>query len=323
MFGPRDVLRTRFAIAPLMELIGAVYALRDPSTRAVHRPWAERVRPRVRDLDLSLLDAATPPGGTHWPVFVSPPPVAPRATIEAELARVLLTKPDRVVAEIRRTYPDGVPEPARPFVEDPAGALLAVVGQMQAFWDAAVAPWWPRVAALHEAEIASRARRLVSVGAELAFAELHPSVTWAGDALCVQPTRKEAADVELAGRGLLLIPAAFIWPTVWPRTDAPWEPALAYPPPGTADLWAPRAAPDQALAALIGRRRAGILLELRRGPASTADLAGRLGVGAGSVSDHLAVLRRAGLVVGSREGRHVVYSPTTEADALCGPELSA
>lgn len=40
-FGQRDLLRTRFAIAPLMELVGAVYALRDPRRYSLHRPWAE------------------------------------------------------------------------------------------------------------------------------------------------------------------------------------------------------------------------------------------------------------------------------------------
>jgi len=37
-FGQNDLLRTRFAIAPLMELIGAVYVLRDPARFVVHQP---------------------------------------------------------------------------------------------------------------------------------------------------------------------------------------------------------------------------------------------------------------------------------------------
>ncbi len=59
-FGQSDLLRTRFAIAPLMELIGAVYVLRDPARYAVHSPWATWARPRTERLDLSLLDIATP-----------------------------------------------------------------------------------------------------------------------------------------------------------------------------------------------------------------------------------------------------------------------
>ena len=51
------------------------------------------------------------------------------------------------------------------FVSDPAGTLAELVEQMRTFWDAALAPWWTRISALLESEIASRARRLVAVGA--------------------------------------------------------------------------------------------------------------------------------------------------------------
>ena len=47
-FGQSDLLQTRFAIAPLMELIGAVYVLRNPARYAVHSPWATWARPRSR-----------------------------------------------------------------------------------------------------------------------------------------------------------------------------------------------------------------------------------------------------------------------------------
>ena len=73
-----------------------------------------------------------------------------------------------------------------------------------------------------------------------AFADLHHTVHWRDDALYVEPTGKTAADVDLAGRGLLLVPAAFTWPLVWPRTDPPWDPALVYTLPGVGKLWAPQ-----------------------------------------------------------------------------------
>ena len=81
-FRQGDLLRTRFAIAPLMELIGAVYVLRNPARYAVHRPWVEWAKPRIAALDVSLLDAAAPVA-THgfWPVFAGPPPRAPHAHI--------------------------------------------------------------------------------------------------------------------------------------------------------------------------------------------------------------------------------------------------
>jgi DNA-binding transcriptional ArsR family regulator len=65
-------------------------------------------------------------------------------------------------------------------------------------------------------------------------------------------------------------------------------------------------------------KRAQILRELDR-PAATLDLAGRMRVSAGGISDHLSVLRRAGLVTRRRDGRRVVYARTLAGDALCRP----
>lgn len=316
-FGQDDLLRTRFAISPLIELIAAVYVVRDMAPFSVHRSWAEKAKARVVGLELSLLEAAAPFGTPFWPVFVAPPPRAPHADIEDELERVRATPLDQVAAEVIRTYPDGVAQAAQPFVEDPAGALDELVRQMRAFWDAALAPWWTTISAMLESEIASRARRLVAVGPQAAFSNLHKTVRWDDGSLIVHPTKKEPADVDLAGRGLLLVPAVFTWPVVWPRTDPPWDPALVYPPSGIAGLWSSHESHHDALESLLGRRRARVLLELDR-PASTLALAQRIGVSAGSVSDHLAVLRRAGLVMGRREGRQVIYARTAKGDDLRG-----
>ena len=314
-FGRDDLLRTRFAIAPLMDLLGAFYVLRDASRSVVHRPWREWARPRTASLDLSLLDVAAPLGGPgFWPVFVGPPPQAPRAEIGAELDRVWATPPSQVKAEIMRTYPSGLAA-ARPFADDPAGALAELVGQMRAFWDVALAPWWTRMSAVLESEIASRARRLVATGPQAAFAGLNRNVRWDTDALVVSPTSKAPAEVDLAGRGLLLIPAIFTWPKVWPRTDPPWDPALVYPAAGIANVWATDGQDDDALEALIGARRARILRELDR-PASTLQLARRMQTSAGGISDHLKILRRAGLVTGCREGRQVIYTRTAKGDTF-------
>jgi DNA-binding transcriptional ArsR family regulator len=141
-------------------------------------------------------------------------------------------------------------------------------------------------------------------------------VRWQNGMLLVAPTSKTPEDVDLAGRGLLLIPAAFTWPSVWPRTDPPWEPALVYPPLGVADLWAEEEPSDGDLEALIRRRRAQILRELDR-PAATLDLAAAVGSSPGGVSDHLGVLRKTGLVTARREGRWVIYSRTPLGDSLC------
>jgi DNA-binding transcriptional ArsR family regulator len=164
-------------------------------------------------------------------------------------------------------------------------------------------------------EIAWRARRLATIGPQAAFTGLYESVSWQDGVLRVDPTTKVPAEVKLAGRGLLLVPAAFTWPTVWPRTDPPWDPALVYPPSGIAELWAPDERDQGALEALLGRTRARILLELAR-PASTLELSQRMRVSPGSISEHVGVRRRAGLGAGRRERRRVIYARTARGDEL-------
>jgi DNA-binding transcriptional ArsR family regulator len=318
-FAAEDLLRTRFAISPLMELVGAVYARRDSNRYWVHQPWTQWALPRTAHLDLDLLELATPRGRPFYPVFLAPPPRTPHVEVRDELERVRATPPERVAAEVARAYPEGVPAAGRLLIADPARALDLLVRQMKAFWEAALAPWWGRISATLEAEIAWRARRLAAIGPGSAFTGLHETVRWRQNALEVHPTGKAVANVDLAGRGLMLLPAVFTWPSVWPRSDPPWDPALVYPPPGIGELWAPESRGYEALAALVGQRRARILLELDR-PASTLELARRLGASAGGVSEHLSVLRRAGLVSGRREGRRVIYARTVKGDALGAPD---
>jgi DNA-binding transcriptional ArsR family regulator len=316
-FGTDDLLRTRFAIAPLMDLVGATYVLRWPERYPEHRPWFDWARARTSALELPLLEVAAPAGVEFYPVFVGPPPRAPRTTVEAELARVAATSPADVAGEIARAYPDGVPLAGRMLVEEPARGLDRLVGEMRTFWDALLEPWWNRMAAALESEIAWRARRLAAEGPGAAFADLHDTVRWKDDALCVDPTGKAAADVDLAGRGLLLVPAAFTWPLVWPRTDAPWDPALIYTPPGIGEIWAPDDAASAALGELLGHNRARVLLAVQR-PMATLDLAHHLSLTPSGVSQHLRVLQGAGLVTSRREGRRVIYERTTKGDNLAG-----
>jgi DNA-binding transcriptional ArsR family regulator len=314
-FGRDDLLRTRFAISPLIEIAGATYVVRRPDLFPLHRRWAAWARPRVESIDLTLLYAVSPFGVSYWPNFDAPPPTKPHPDIAEEVARVAAAPPREVVRDIELTYPAGSPADAQPFLDDPVKAVQGLAVQMRTFWDAVIEPQWTRITAILEAEIALRARRLVAAGSVSAFEGLDPTVSWHGDELRVHPTAKAPADVDLAGRGLLLIPSVFAW-DVWPRSDPPWDPALTYQPPGIGDLWNAESGKGDALDALIGQRRAMILRELER-PAATLAVARRLGVSAGGVSEHLRVLYRAGLVTRRRDGREVVYSRTVTGDTLC------
>lgn len=315
-FGHDDLLRTRFATSPLMELSGSIQAFREPDQHAVHVPWADWARDRIIGLEWDLLDAVVPANATYYPDFFSPPPREPHAQLEAELRRVLETDPAQVAMEVRRAHPEGVPDSARVLVDDPVRGLERLVAQMRAWWDALLAPRWEAIRAMLDAEIAQRGRRLADVGPAAAFADLGELVTWRDGRVEVATVNADV-EVDLAGRGLLLVPAAFAWPDVWPMHDLPWQPAIVYAPRGVADLWADGDGGGAAavLADLLGARRADVLLALDR-PTATLELAARLGASPAGVSAHLQVLRRAGLIGGRRAGRHVLYTRTRAGETV-------
>ncbi|HEX8103867.1 MAG TPA: DUF5937 family protein [Solirubrobacteraceae bacterium] len=316
-FAREDLLRTRFALSPLFELMSSVEVLRDPGRHSMHLPWARQARARLEGLDFAMLDALVP-ARSYCPDFVAPPPASPLPDVAAEIERVRTTPPERVALEIGWTYPapGSLPPVLAPLLARPAEGLERLADLLAAYWERALAPVWDHVRATLEADILARARRQ-SLGGPLAVLEdLHPDVAWADGALRIE--HRHAERVELGGRGLLLVPSAFSWPGVRCMLDPPWQPALIYPPRGVAALWAPEpgdAADSEALAALLGRRRARVLAGLDE-PVSTTALARRLGASPAGISEHLGVLRRAGLVRAARDGRAVLYARTPLGEAL-------
>jgi DNA-binding transcriptional ArsR family regulator len=85
---------------------------------------------------------------------------------------------------------------------------------------------------------------------------------------------------------------------------------------GVALLWeSGQPAPGDALAKVLGRGRASVLLSLDA-PRTTGDVARRLEISPGGVSQHLSALRAAGLVSSNRHGRSVLYARSPLADEL-------
>lgn len=315
-FGPAALAHVRFAISPLVEVRRSRRLLDDPGAGALHLPWVVQARKRTSDLDLSLLRALDPTG-VYTPDFVSPPPDTPLAELEDELAVVSATPPEQARAEVQRSYRRKPPLPPvlEAFVEDPAAGLAEVVALLRAYWERALAPHWPRVRMLLEGDVLYRARQMADGGAERLFADVDPTVSWADGVLSIDKGSIQQ-DVDLEDRGLLFVPSAFAWPDVVLVTDPKWQPTIVYPARGVGTLWETGgAAPPEALGALLGKVRAGVLLALDR-PRSTTDLARALGVSAGGVSQHLGVLRAAGLVHGHRVGRSVLYLRSPAGDRL-------
>jgi DNA-binding transcriptional ArsR family regulator len=313
-FDRDDLLRTRFAVSPLFEATASVAALRDPARSSIHLPWVRTARERLGDLDVAMLDALVGRPRTYTPDFISPPPESPLPDVAAEIERVARTPPAQVRRELAwRFGREAPPAVVRPLLDDPRRGLRALAELLAAYWDAAIAPVWDRIRAVLEDDIAHRARLLTAGGPIEVFGDLHPEVRWDAGALAVD--RPVEAAVALGGRGLQLVPAVFVWPSVGAMFDPPWQPAVIYPPRGIGLLWEPARRDDGVLAELLGARRARILATLDR-EETTTGLARRLGASAAGVSEHLGVLRRAGLVRARRDGRAVRYARTAAGDAL-------
>ncbi|WP_433049207.1 helix-turn-helix domain-containing protein [Dactylosporangium sp. CS-033363] len=285
------IARIRFAVSPLWETIASLRVLRDPGGHAVHLPWVRR----VRGLGVPLLVAPAP---GYIPDFLTPTPPGPFPDLDDELAVLAATPPEVVAAQTGAGDP---PDPA------------ALAKELRSYFDAALAPDWPRIRALLEAEVYARARTLAADGVGGLLNDLHANVSFAGGTLSVLQRWCTAADVPDGG-DLVLIPSVFVWPSVLTVFGA--QAQLAYPPRGIGALWeSPPDAGADALGALVGRARARLLTELAV-PSSTSELAGRIGITPGGVSQHLAVLRAAGLVRTHRDGRSVLNVRTAAAEVL-------
>lgn len=320
------VARIRFAVSCLWEVAASVRVLRDTGDHAVHLPWVNRVRSRLLAAGLVDIDGTHGPGaasaGLLWqlipagpgylPDFLTPPPGGLTPDLDAELAVLRSTPPEVVRADLD-LYGATRPPALRNLYADPAAGLRRIADEIAEYWRIALAPDWPRIRLLLDAEVQHRARLLAENGAAGLLNDLHQQVHWEGDTLSIAQRHCTAADVADGG-GLVLIPSVFVWPSVLSVTGGAAA-QLAYPARGIGTLWeAPRQASDS-LSAVLGRGRARLLVEMRA-PISTTELARRTGISAGGVSQHLAVLRAAGLVSTYRSGRSVLNTRTTVADAL-------
>ena len=314
-FHTEALTRVRFAISPMFEMMRSIKALKDPASAALHLPWVEQALPAVADLDLSPLFALQ--SAAHYnPDFVHPPPSSPLVEFEEELAVMLSTPPRQIAGEIRFAFGEGpLPPVLEPFVQQPKKAIQGLAELMREYWQRTHADQWPRLRSLLEHDVLYRSRQIADGGTARLFCDLDPSVSWNEGVLKIDCGECEE-DLNLDERGLLLLPSVFVWPKVTILSLEPWQPTMAYPARGIGMLWSPEesTAPD-ALERLVGRTRATLLTALDS-PRSTTELAGELGLTAGGVSQHLGVLRDAGLVCGRRVARSVLYLRSAEGDTL-------
>ncbi|MGW5768958.1 DUF5937 family protein [Streptomyces longwoodensis] len=316
-FGEEDFLRCRFALSPLWETQEAARTLKRPERHGYHLPWLRRHRAAVEALDLSGLWLLMPRRG-HSPDWLCPPPLGPTASFEEEIAAVRAADPLAAREDTARSLadtPGALDSPqGRAWLADPHRMVAELADLLERVWHTLVAPDWPRLRALLEADIAFHSRRLAEVGLGGVLPEINRRCGWDAGTLTVASGGRH--ERHLGGQGLVLMPSVFVWPDVVSGFDPPWQPTLVYPARGVGGLWTEAAGRGaDALARLLGRGRAAVLAALDD-PAATTALAHRLGLAPSSVSAHLTALRDAGLLVARRYGHQVLYERTPLGMAL-------
>lgn len=312
----QDLVTVRFAWSPVWETLHAVRTFIDPRARPFHEAWRAAVAPEAARLDLSPLFAVNPVRGSI-PDFLTPPPRVPAPTFSDQLAELRATPPEQVATELERCRSSVTKGDQRRAVDqllaDPAVARDLLADRVQSAWDCLVSRFWPRIRSLAEADIAYRSQQLTGRGLGPMLEGIDPRITW-GDGTVIVDDGLDI-DVELGGRGLVLLPSAFLWPALAVIIDEPWQPTIAYPARGIAGLWQQAQAPPDALARLLGRTRALLLASLDR-PSSASTLAALLTLSLSGASGHMIAMRDAGLVAGTRHGHEIRYARTPLGNEL-------
>jgi len=310
-----DLARLRFGVSPLSEALGSVAVLHCPAPHPEHRRWVAETEARVRHLDLELLLALFPPCRPWASLPLGD--ADPGTTIGRQLQLVADCPAELIGRELEFVW-SGRPMPAaarRIIAEGPAGARR-IADLLASYWELAIAPYWPAIRAVIEAEIARGARRIAEGGVRALLADLHPSYQFTDGAIrIIRPYLN--CEVDATGLSTLLIPSVFNWPHGIIDTGINGQPSLIYGPRQAASVWdADRTAGDgQPLNDLLGRSRAAILHSVET-PRSTTQLARSLHQSPAAVSAHLSTLVRCGLATSWRSGRYVLYQRTPLATRL-------
>ncbi|GLW30363.1 winged helix-turn-helix domain-containing protein [Actinoplanes regularis] len=313
-FGAADLAGLRFAHSPMAELVASAFALRAGPAPWIRPGWRARVSTALGGWPTLRAVLFGPRG--YAPDFLTPVPSVARPRLADELAVLAATPADRVAEQVRAGWGAVAPAEVERFVTDPRGALAALITEIRAYHQVAIVPLWPRLRAVADAEIAARVRAAAERSPRALLDGLHPRLDWDGSALLLKyPDKTDEWPGE--GQSLTLLPTGFAGPQVYALTGSPTGRSLWYAPRGYGNIWDAEREPDAALSALLGPTRAAVLT-LLAAPASTGDVADRLGLAAATASHHLTTLRDTGLVAAERSGRRLLYQRTHLGDQLIG-----
>ncbi|MER7766757.1 winged helix-turn-helix domain-containing protein [Kitasatospora sp. NPDC096140] len=304
----------RFAVSPLDSAKDLIYSLRR-TPQALSADWRARTREALVQHRLGLLGAVGGGGPCGYaPDFLRPESQGFETSVDAALHRVATAPIERIGYELALAvngHPwdpasgEGAPRPLLQALDRGERSFAhRLADEMAQFWHAALEPSWPGIRARLEADVSARATAIAYHGLADTLNRLAPNLAWCDGGLTLRLRPGSPHGLTVDARAVILVPSVFVNQAIFcagePGAPAPRTPLIIYP-----------AAPADCLAAsgedrLIGATRARILAELSE-PRSTAELAQRLYLAPATVSYHLQILHRAGLVTRERRSRRVLY----------------
>lgn len=318
--GAATLAATRLAASPAIEI---VEWLRLAATGRRHPRWGDTgpaARTALSHPDVQLVAAVLPQADSAYtPDLLTPKPEAGTAerTLRAQLEAIAGTTADVVEEQLLKHRFAGTEAPRRVSAAIDGGTFARrAANGVWRFWRSALVQQWSALQSTLEAEMSVRATVMARSGVGSVLGSLHPRIQWRDGRLEVQSAHHLVS--QLPASELVLIPSVLTWPAVSTQFTDPSGAMLSYPAAGPDTAPAGRTAVPE----LVGRSRAALLGDLGVSR-STSELSRRHGLAPATVSYHLGVLLRAGLVTRIRERQLVYYRRNAPADALLGEDPPA
>jgi DNA-binding transcriptional ArsR family regulator len=314
-----DLEHIRFTYSPLATLATSYRLLQNRDKHSLQRAWSTDAERALADVPLDWLTVVIP--AHHYMAdFATPTPLHIERDIEADFERMRATPAEIIRANIIELNISNGEHPLRQqFLAYPHEMMECLIEVMRLYWQRTLEMHWARIQTVLENDILFQARTQVMCGVDSVLNSFADYMQYQDGLLVIRKRhvcKPEESTFTPAGIGIHLVPTVFKGSEVSYQFTPDWQPMILYGARG-AGLWYQQRLPEPetALRAAFGDSRAVLLATLTT-PAHTAELATRLGITSGAVSQQLSKLLEAGLVENHRSGYRVYYRLSERGEKL-------